>query len=58
MGQLLKWSIMKFGSAPWCFWDKRLDRGRGSDDLPVYIATDRHVACLNKVTLVILCLQI
>ena len=33
-------------------------RGRGCDDRPVYIATDCHVACLNKVTLVILYLQI
>ena len=45
-------------SALWCFREKRLDRGRGCYDLrPVYTATDCHVACLNKVALVILYLQ-
>ena len=41
---------IKFSSTPWCFCDKGLDRGRDCDDRPVYIATDCHVARLNKVT--------
>ena len=46
---------IKFCSAPWCFWDKTLDRRPINwDDRPVYIATDCHITFLNKVTLVIL----
>ena len=45
---LTKCIEMKFSSTQWRFWDKRLDRGRGCDDWPVYIATDcrryKHVA--------------